>query len=58
VHLVQKRQLKFTHHHLESKLNSNFIQVPVSFIQLGSGFGFLNKNPVQILNIHSNQTHL
>jgi hypothetical protein len=30
---------------------------PMGFIQLGSGYGFLNKNPVRILNITTNQTH-
>jgi hypothetical protein len=30
----------------------------MSFIQLGSGYGFLNKNPVRILNITTKQTHL
>jgi hypothetical protein len=29
----------------------------MSFIQLGSGYEFLNKNPIQILNIITNQTH-
>jgi hypothetical protein len=28
----------------------------MNFIQLGSGYGFLNKNPVRILNNITNQT--
>jgi hypothetical protein len=29
----------------------------MGFIQLGSGYGFLNKNPIRILNIITKQTH-